>query len=278
PIGTSHARRKGRFGSARCRAASANSRSHASTETAPSCSDSASCVSPAAASIASTSKARRSNARSITRSSLPDGVWLVSPRVKRLACAVMAGRTPIPAFFHSPPLGGKPVISLEQRIVACALAALVAAVVSPPVAHLSLAAAVAVAIVALASSVPLARLVPPSIAGARRRRPGLCAVWLLLAALGTAQTARLSAFMTDITRTWGSTIPAPVAINHQCLGAYVYAADLARRQVPNLYDAEWYPAYAGACGLPSAAVGVRGLGRWVVDPYMYPPPFLILPR
>ncbi len=170
------------------------------------------------------------------------------------------------------------MIALEQRIVACALAALVAAVVVPPVAHLSLAAGVAVAIGALALSVPLARLVPPSVAGTRRRRPGLCAVWLLLAAIGTAQTARLSAFMTDITRTWGSTIPAPVAINHQCLGAYVYAADLARRQVPNLYDAEWYPAYAGACGLPSAAVGVRGLGRWVVDPYMYPPPFLILPR
>ena len=58
------------------------------------------------------------------------------------------------------------MIALEQRIVACALAALVAAVVVPPVAHLSLAAGVAVAIGALALSVPLAHLVPPSVAGA----------------------------------------------------------------------------------------------------------------
>jgi hypothetical protein len=73
-------------------------------------------------------------------------------------------------------------------------------------------------------------------------------------------------------------IPDPVASDHQCLGAYVRAADLARRHEPNLYAASWYPAYAGACGVPNATVGVRGLGRWVVDPYLYPPQFLVLPR
>src|SRR6185295_6426866 len=85
-------------------------------------------------------------------------------------------------------------------------------------------------------------------------------------------------FMTDISRTWGSTIPDPVATDHQCLGAYMHAADLARRDEPNLYGAAWYPAYAGACGVPNRSVGVRGLGRWVVDPYLYPPQFLVLPR
>ena len=157
------------------------------------------------------------------------------------------------------------MIALEQRIVACALAALVAAVVVPPVAHLSLAAGVAVAIGALALSVPLAHLVPPSVAGARRRRPGLCAMWLLLAAFGIAQTARLSAFMTDITRTWGSTIPAPVAINHQCLGAYVYAADPARRQVPNLYDAGGIPPMPAPAGFrPRPWASAASAGGWSI--------------
>jgi hypothetical protein len=186
---------------------------------------------------------------------------------------------PDPAFCHSTSSGGKPVINLEQRIVACVLAALVAAVVVPPAIHISLMLGTATLAAALALQLPLARLVPASVVGgARRRRPFLCAAWLLLAAIGLVQTARLSAFMTDISRTWGSTIPDPVASDHQCLGAYVHAADLARRHEPNLYAAVWYPAYAGACGVPNTSVRVRGLGRWVVDPYLYPPQFLLLPR
>jgi len=170
------------------------------------------------------------------------------------------------------------VISIEQRIVAGVLAFVVAAIVVPPAAQVSIVAAVVAAALALAVQLPLAGLVPPSVGGAARRRPVVAAAWLLLALLGIAQTARLSAFMTDISRVWGSTVPDRVAVNHQCLGAYVYAADLARRHVPNLYAEEHYPAYAGACGVPSTAVGVRGLGRWVVDPYVYPPQFLLVPR
>lgn len=170
------------------------------------------------------------------------------------------------------------MINLEQRVVACVLAALVAAVAVPPAIHINLVLGTATLLAALALQWPLARFVPASVGGARRRRPLLCAAWLLVAVAGLAQTARLSAFMTDITRVWGSMIPDPVASDHQCLGAYVRAADLARRHEPNLYAASWYPAYAGACGVPNATVGVRGLGRWVVDPYLYPPQFLVLPR
>jgi hypothetical protein len=170
------------------------------------------------------------------------------------------------------------VISLEQRIVAFVLAALAAAVVVPPALHFGLVVGGAVFAAALALQLPLAHLVPASVGGARKRRPLLGAAWLLVAVIGLVQTARLSAFMTDVTRVWGSMIPDPVASNHQCLGAYVHAADLARRHEPNLYATKWYPAYAGACGVPSTSVGVRGLGRWVVDPYLYPPQFLLLPR
>jgi hypothetical protein len=170
------------------------------------------------------------------------------------------------------------VISIEQRLVASVLAALVAAVIVPPVAHVSSVAGIVALAGALALQVPLARFVPASLAGARHRRPVVCGAWILLSVFAIAQTGRLSVFMTDFSRRWGSTVPDLVAVNHQCLGAYMHAADLARQHVPNLYAAEWYPAYAGACGVPSNAVGVRGLGRWVVDPYLYPPQFLVLPR
>jgi Glycosyltransferase family 87 len=170
------------------------------------------------------------------------------------------------------------VISLEQRIIACVLATLVAAIIVPPVAHLNPVVGIGIFAAALALQLPLARVVPASVSDARRRRPLVCIAWMLLALLAIAQTGRLSMFMTDVTRTWGSTVPDAVAVNHQCLGAYIRAADLAQQGVQNLYAAERYPAYAGACGVPSKTVGVRGLGRWVVDPYLYPPQFLILPR
>jgi len=170
------------------------------------------------------------------------------------------------------------MISIEQRVVALVLAALVGAIIVPPAAQLGIVAGMTAFTVALVLQLPLARFVPASIADARRCRPVVCTAWLVLACTGIAQTARLSAFMTDFSRQWGSTVPDPVAVNHQCLGAYVHAGDLSRRGMANLYAAELYPAYAGACGLPARSVGVRGLGRWVVDPYLYPPQFLVLPR
>jgi hypothetical protein len=170
------------------------------------------------------------------------------------------------------------VISIEQRGVAFVLSSLVAAIIVPPTVHLSLIAGIFALGGALALQLPLAHVVPAGISGASRRRPIVCAAWLLLSVVAITLTGRLSVFMTDVTRTWAAPIPDPAAINHQCLGAYVRAADLARQHVPNLYAAEFYPAYAGACGVPSKAVAVRGLGKWVVDPYLYPPHFLVVPR
>jgi hypothetical protein len=73
------------------------------------------------------------------------------------------------------------------------------------------------------------------------------------------QIGRLSAFMADSSQVWGSAVPDPLAVRHQCLSAYLHAADLSRRDdVVNLYDARWSPD-----------------GE---DPYQYPPPFLLLPR
>jgi len=65
----------------------------------------------------------------------------------------------------------------------------------------------------------------------------------LVAILAVVQTGRLSAFIADSSRLWGSTVPDPVAARHQCLSAYVYAADLSRAGERNIYDSRLYPAF-----------------------------------
>jgi alpha-1,2-mannosyltransferase len=121
---------------------------------------------------------------------------------------------------------------------------------------------------------------PATLSGARQRRPVLSVAWLVLVLLAVVQMTRLSAFMVDSSRLWGSTTPDPAVANHQCLAAYVHAADLCRRGESNVYDERWYPAFTTPLYTEPRGVSspVAGLGRWVVDPYEYPPPFLLLPR
>src|SRR5262249_57252835 len=56
------------------------------------------------------------------------------------------------------------------------------------------------------------------------------------------------------------------------------AADLSRRGTPNLYEERYYPAFAGDAAKLLAPADVRNLGRWMEDPFEYPPPFLLFPR
>jgi hypothetical protein len=65
-----------------------------------------------------------------------------------------------------------------------------------------------------------------------------------------------------------------------CVAAYVHAADLSRRGVPNLYAEEHYPIYSlkeleGASHVTSE---VAHLAKYLRDAFEYPPPFLLLPR
>jgi hypothetical protein len=104
-------------------------------------------------------------------------------------------------------------------------------------------------------------------------------LWALLATVGVLQIGRLSAVMADASQEWGAVVPDPLATHHQCMSAYVYAADLSARGARNLYQASWYPMFdppGPACRL--VATPVEGLSRWVSDPYEYPPPFLVMPR
>ena len=120
--------------------------------------------------------------------------------------------------------------------------------------------------------------VPGSVAGAWQRRPVVAALWALGALLALLQVGRLSAFMADPERTWGSLVPDAVVADHACLSAYVVAADLSRRGTPNLYDERYYPAFSGDAARLLAPGDIRNLRRWMDDPFEYPPPFLVFPR
>jgi hypothetical protein len=165
-------------------------------------------------------------------------------------------------------------------MAAFALSAVAAATTAPIAVSVNLWAGASTAVLCFGPMRWIAPRMPVMLSGARRRRPVLSVAWLALVLIALVQMTRLSAFMADSARLWGSTTPDPTVANHQCLAAYVHAADLCRRGERNVYDERWYPAfttplYAEPRGVDS---DVAGLGRWVLDPYEYPPPFLLLPR
>lgn len=171
-------------------------------------------------------------------------------------------------------------ISAEQWVVGFVAIAIAAALVAPVAAGYSAWLAMVVLAICLAALPWAASRLPTRLTGARQRHPVLAAAWLGLGLVAVIQVGRLSAFMVDSSRVWGSTIPDAVAAGHQCLAAYVYAADLSRRGEKNVYDERWYPAFTRQPFSRPAGVSshVEGLDRWVEDPYEYPPPFLLLPR
>jgi len=127
-----------------------------------------------------------------------------------------------------------------------------------------------------------ARRLPPALDGSFRRRPLAAGLVGLATLVAVAQVTRLSCFMADPTLRWGSAYP-PVeeyGVRHMCLSAYIYAADLTRRGVSNVYAEEYYPAYHVGKGRESQPIssGVSNLAPHIRDAFEYPPPFLLLPR
>jgi hypothetical protein len=167
----------------------------------------------------------------------------------------------------------------ERWTVATLGAATVAAIVAPVAgrAHPWVGGLIALACLAIAPWA--ARALPDSLDGVVRRRPVVSVLWVVLAVIGVAQMGRLSVFMSDARQEWGATVPDPLSAHHQCMSAYVYAADLSRRNADNLYDANHYPIFdppGPTCRLVPTAI--KGLTPWIADAYEYPPPFLLLPR
>ncbi len=151
-------------------------------------------------------------------------------------------------------------------------------------------AVLAIAVLHPAALVPALALVPATIGAALAgaaiggRMPAdterlvaahrvLAAGWIAIALLAVVQVGRLSTYMSDPTSDWFLSTRHPFYAKHECLNAYVFAAELNRRGEPNVYRAEHYP------GLNPAAkpeTAMRGMAP--EDPYQYVPQFLLLPR
>lgn len=110
----------------------------------------------------------------------------------------------------------------------------------------------------------LSRRLPVALDGMRKQKPWLSAAWLLLGLVALMQTARLSVFMLDRTQPQYSMFPEDQwMVEHCCLTAYSESARLTGEGEKNIYNAGLYRD--------------RKLESFNVDPYHYPPPFLLLP-
>ena len=113
--------------------------------------------------------------------------------------------------------------------------------------------------------------------GAFSRRRGLSIVWAIIALLALGQGARLSIFMADIDQKWASAFPpSEHVVHHQCLAGYVRAGEMSRQGEANLWDPNHYPSAAGLPEPPESSV--EELGPYLGDRYLYPPPFILVPR
>ena len=161
---------------------------------------------------------------------------------------------------------------LAVRIFLVAVCALIVLFALPRLGPLAGAGAV---LLGVGAAVLVIRWVPEAMAAGVRRRPVLAVLWTLAALLALVQVGRLSAFMADHDRLWGSAVPIPKASEHMCMSAYVLAAELSRRGEPNLYDERFYPAFREGIVVETT---IAGLQPYLQDPFEYPPPFLLLPR
>jgi hypothetical protein len=127
-------------------------------------------------------------------------------------------------------------------------------------------------------AVRVARALPERMDGAWRRSRGKVIAWAALALVMVFQVCRLSAFMADRDNAWGSTFPfIEFTVSHMCMASYVHAADLTRRSDENVYAPEHYPAFDIVEGA-QIDTSIIGITPYFDDAFLYPPPFLLLPR
>jgi len=102
-----------------------------------------------------------------------------------------------------------------------------------------------------------------------RRHPVVAVVWVLASLFAIFQLGRLASFMIDPARTYGSALPGEFTVHHSCFSAYFEAARLLP-DVPNIYDPRVY--------MIPGTTDYRSIGPFELDEFLYPPPFLLLPR
>ncbi|HWO19198.1 MAG TPA: glycosyltransferase family 87 protein [Kofleriaceae bacterium] len=122
----------------------------------------------------------------------------------------------------------------------------------------------------------LAARLPAELDGWLRRRRAWGAVWIAVAVLAVANTARIGLFVADPAQVWASaTPPIPASVRHQCFAAYVRAGELAAAGQADLWR---HADYARPAPGTHADTAIDGLGDYLLDPYEYPPVFAVLPR
>ena len=100
-------------------------------------------------------------------------------------------------------------------------------------------------------------------------RPALAIALLMAAAAAIVRVGTLAVFMADVNRMEYSISPdVEFRREHSCFSAYAESARFASEGEHNIYERTLY----------RATEGPRRLGPLVVDPYHYPPPFLLVPR
>lgn len=122
--------------------------------------------------------------------------------------------------------------------------------------------------VALLIAAPASRLLMESL-GSESLPVAFKLAMAAAAVLAILQIGSISIFMADVTRTRFSIEPGdPFRRVHSCVSAYAEAARFLRGGGHNIYER----------GLYRPADAPREIGPLRVDPYHYPPPFLLLPQ
>ncbi len=118
----------------------------------------------------------------------------------------------------------------------------------------------------------LAPKLPAALDEAARKRPLLAILWLLVALASIGQMGRLATYVSDQESDWHLGTTHAFWDGHMCMDGYLYAAELNERGEENIYADEHYPIFNPGF-TPETRYGFAD-----PDPYLYPPPFLLLPR
>ena len=118
----------------------------------------------------------------------------------------------------------------------------------------------------------LFKVLPGYIDGVLTRSPSKSILWFLLVIITVIQLVRLDYWVINESNNWNFGIIDPISNEHLCMKAYIYAVDLNKQGVENIYDPSHYP-----LSNPNAVTRETVDGFTAEDPYQYPPQFLILP-
>src|SRR4029453_6470901 len=174
---------------------------------------------------------------------------------------------------RSSPMAGFSGFGAGRLVVALVPSGVGAAIAFPPLNGLGLGSRLAMGVsIALAAAATwlLARRLPADLDHGWRSHVGLAVVWVAVGLGAIGATARLATFMADETRGERSVLPFDdFFVHHSCLSAHFQSARLQREGIANVYERT---NFEGPEGEP------RFLGSFVIDVFIYPPPFLLLSR